>query len=131
MLELGHHLGLLDEVVLGHGALLHHLHCRIDGSAPFAAPHYAKLSRSQLLHQHQLHGMNLPFVVGQASRRWNWAIAGRGFESAGQAARVVAMVVDQIRNCLTAVLLAQIILAAGILLDVVVLHMRLWTVVGP
>ncbi len=32
VLQLGHNLGLLDEVILGHGALLHHFHGDVNRS---------------------------------------------------------------------------------------------------
>lgn len=41
----------------------------------------------------------------------------------------MAMVVYQIRNRFTAVLLGQVKLTASILFDMVVLHVRLWSVV--
>lgn len=72
--------------------------------------------------------MDLPFVVRQAGRRWHRPIARRRLEPAGEAARVVPMIVDQIGYGFAAMLLGQIVLGAMVLLDVVVLDVRLRTV---
>lgn len=120
-----HHLRLLDEIILGHCAALHHLHGRVNRAAPFAAPHHTELARTELLQQHQLGRMDLPFVVRQAGRGRHGPIAWRRFQAAGETAGVVAMVVDQIGNGFAAVLLGQVVLGAVVLLDVVVLDVRL------
>lgn len=59
------------------------------------------------------------------SCRWHWPVTGRRLESTSESARVVPVVVDQIRYRLAAVLLRQIKLHPGVLLDVVVLHVGL------
>ena len=44
VLQLRHDFGLLDEVVLRHRSLLHHLHCNVDRSLPLTPSDYPELT---------------------------------------------------------------------------------------
>ena len=114
MLQFRHHFGLVDEIVLGHCAFFHHFNRNVDGSwiqgnqskrsklkflsnftFPFPSPHDAKLSGSELFEKRQLSGVDLPLSVAEAGRR-GLRTPGRALEAAGEAARVVRVVFDQL-----------------------------------
>lgn len=62
---LHHNFGLLDEVLLQHGALFDGLDRHLVLSPPLAEPHLAKLTTAKLLHEGQLAGVYLPlFCMG-------------------------------------------------------------------
>lgn len=58
---------------------------------------------------------------------WRYrTIAGAGLQATGQAAAIMSMVIHQIGNGTAAVLFRQIKLAAGVLFDMVMLHVGMW-----
>ena len=57
-----HDFGLFDEVVLGHGALLHHLHGDVDGAAPLAPADDAERAGAELHVQRQFPRLDLPLI---------------------------------------------------------------------
>ena len=74
VLKFRHHFGLLDEVVLTHGALLHHLDRHVGGSPPLAPPHHAELPAAQLLAQCQLRRVYLPFTMTNTMSILSYAV---------------------------------------------------------
>lgn len=64
-----HDLGLLDEVLLQHGAFSDGLDCHLVLSPPLAEPHVAKVAAAQLLHEGQLAGIYLPLVCMVVTHR--------------------------------------------------------------
>ena len=105
------HLGLVNEIVLAHGPLFHHLDGHVDGPLPLAAAHHAKLTASQLLAQRQLRRVNLPLAVAEPGGG-RLGAARRALETAGQSAGVVRVVLDQLGDRLAAVLFRQEIAGA-------------------
>lgn len=68
--------------------------------------------------------MNTKLTVRQSSSGWCWSIAGCGLESWAEPSTVVFVVVNELRNAWTTVLVWQIEFTASILFDVVVLGLR-------
>lgn len=64
-----HDLGLLDEVLLQHGALSDGLDGHLVLSPPLAEPHLAEVAAAQLLHEGQLAGIDLPLVCTAEAQR--------------------------------------------------------------
>lgn len=62
----------------------------------------------------------------ETGRRRYRTIAGAGLQSTGQAAAIMSMVIHQIGNGAAAVLFRQIKLAAGVLFDMIMLHVGMW-----
>ena len=121
MLQLGHHFGLLDEVILTHRPLLHHFHSDVRRSPPLASSHHSKLAPAQLLSQGQLRRVDLPLSGGQACCG-RLRPARRVLQPTGETTRVVGVVFYQLGNRWLTVLLTQEI-SARVLFDVVVLHL--------
>ena len=63
-----YNLGLLNEVILTHGSLLHHLDCHVSCPLPLPLSHHTKLTTAKLLPQSQLRVINLPLTMRQT---WN------------------------------------------------------------
>ena len=121
VLKFRHHFGLLDEVVLTHGALLHHLDRHVGGSPPLAPPHHPELAAAQLLSKGQLCGVDLPFAVGQACC-WRFRPSRRVFKTARETTGVVGVVFYQFGDRWLAVFFTQEV-SARVLFDVVVFHL--------
>lgn len=69
-------------------------------------------------------------TVTEAGGRWHRTIAGAGLQSTGQTAAVVSMVINQIGNGSAAVFFRQIKFSAGILFDMIMLHVGMWPACG-
>ena len=68
--SLHHDLGLLDEVLLQHGALSDGLDGHFVLRPPLAQPHQTELAAAQLLHEGQLPGVDLPLLWEGKQIRW-------------------------------------------------------------
>lgn len=62
----------------------------------------------------------------EAGSWWHGTIAGAGLQSTGQTAAVVSMVINQIGNGSAAVFFRQVKFSAGVLLDMIMLHVGMW-----